>query len=638
MSQKPLVAIVNIVLLFAQAAFTNAADPSRTWPKIKLLNPKEVKLSGAIGDSLDRGVKRLAKPPYSLEWLRSDVSFETNRIFTNYSGDASGRFLELVALTRSEDHPAPAAFRPLMETVSKYQKADGHFGKEHDYSKPLKQNTTPITMLWGNARMLVGLVTCAEELHDPKLLEAAKRLGDFYVNSNKHLTSPAREAEYRSSGTYGDSYTCCYFPAMEGLNLLYLATKDERYLKQAKRMAEWFFKFDTLPTDHSHGNLCDWRSIVQLYEITGEKRYLDLACAKWDAAMNGGYIWPIGGVGEHFYVSFKGDEGCSESDLLRFHLDLWRMTGEVRYLDMAERLLLNQYAANQCPNGGYGMRLYDNDATGPIATHNPVEEWPFCCNFHGPLGLYFLKGYLAASSDQGIFVNFPLDFTAPVKAGGRDWRIAVQSNPRYSVGEADLEVELVPQGQTDATHTTLWLRVPAWSTGVKSASINGAVISPPVEGGYLRIERDFKAGEKVKITFLTELFAEGRKFQRQRIEPGKISRLRDVALVLGPQVLFAPQEPAGRPTLLATVNAAGKLELLAREENDYISVALPGPDVNEAQIATALESAPPVLLHPWQYSSTNRRMAFLCDLVVLPKGSTALKGLTAFVDRARSAR
>ena len=71
--------------------------------------------------------------------------------------------------------------------------------------------------------------------------------------------------------------------------MLYRATKDDRYLKQAQRMAEFFTKFDALPIDHSHGNLSAWRGILQLYEITGDRKYLDRARAKWDLAVKGGY-------------------------------------------------------------------------------------------------------------------------------------------------------------------------------------------------------------------------------------------------------------------------------------------------------------------------------------------------------------
>jgi hypothetical protein len=79
-------------------------------------------------------------------------------------------------------------------------------------------------------------------------------------------------------------------------------------------------------SDHSHGNLCAWRGILDLYAITGNRTYLERARAKWDAAVKGGFVWPLGGIGEHWYVSYAYDEGCSEADWLRFSLDLWRST------------------------------------------------------------------------------------------------------------------------------------------------------------------------------------------------------------------------------------------------------------------------------------------------------------------------
>ena len=111
-------------------------------------------------------------------------------------------------------------------------------------------------------------------------------------------------------------------------------------------------------------------------------------------------------------VSFSRDEGCSESDWLRLNLDLWRLTGETRYLDLAERLVENQYVANQCPNGGYGVAHFEGDSAGPVAIIGETDECPYCCSFHAPLGLHFLKGYLAAGCQRGVIVNFPYNFTA----------------------------------------------------------------------------------------------------------------------------------------------------------------------------------------------------------------------------------
>ena len=599
------------------------AEAPQPWTKVTLPSPRDVVLAGALGDSLRRGIARLGAEPYDVPWLLADVSFEVNRIFTNYSGDVSGRFIELAALASPVGKKSPATFAPLLAAIPRYQKPDGHFGVDVDLTKTLKAGSAPIPMLWGNARMLVGLVTCAGEYGDPRLLAAAKRLGDFYVATAEQLCSPRREAELRATGTAGNGYTCCYFPAIEGLVMLYTATKDERYLRQAERMAETFRKFDALPIDHSHGNLCAWRGILRLYEITGDRRYLDRARAKWDAAVHGGFVWTTGGVGEHWYVSFGVDEGCSESDWLRFCLDLWRFTGETRYLDMAERLLCNQYATNQCSNGGYGARHFEGNAKGPILATGTVEECNFCCSFHGPLGLYSLKSYLAAGSERGIFVNFPLDFTTRVRSGGRDWRLAVHANPDCRASATTMKVELTPAESGGDGRTTLWLRMPAWASGVAAASLAGKAITPAVAEGYVRIEGDFSSGGEAIVTFRTGLALEGRRFQKIVPQAGKTASFREVSLIAGPWVLAGASAEWVEPlTVLVTIDARGRLGVPGRDAHGCVTVALPGTDVPEARLAEAIRSAAASRLRPLAQSPESRSV-FVCNVVVVPADSPA---------------
>ncbi len=97
---------------------------------------------------------------------------------------------------------------------------------------------------------------------------------------------------------------------------------------------------------------------------------------------------------------------------------------------MAERVLHNQYRVNQAASGGYGSRHLEGGAAGPFALQPKLEEWDFCCSFHGPLGLHFLKAYLATASEAGVYVNFPLDFDAALKSAGQScaWRYV----PRHS--------------------------------------------------------------------------------------------------------------------------------------------------------------------------------------------------------------
>ena len=355
-------------------------------------------------------------------------------------------------------------------------------------------------------------------------------------------------------------------------------------------MAEFFTKFDCLPVDHSHGNLCAWRGILDLYGITGNRTYLDRAKAKWDAAVKGGFVWPLGGVGEHWYVFFSGDEGCSESDWLRFSLDLWRFTGQTRYLDIAERLLENQYATNQCPNGGYGMAHLDGDAAGPVAAIEQIDEWPFCCSFHGPLGLHFLKGYLAVGGERGVIVNFPYDFNAPVKAAGREWLVSVRSKSglhrrpdtkwRSSLRRGTRPRPAVATLGADARRGLPPLRSSPASGEAGAGHLPRAAIC----GSH----GEFKAGEKLTVDFQNTLVLEGRRFQKVPVAAGYVSRVKDVAVLAGPELSSPrPSRAAGGRCCLATLDAAGRLELPRdkRRRATSVTVALPGIEANDAQIA-----------------------------------------------------
>ncbi len=606
------------------------SQPKTTWLPEVLPRPRDVELRGPLGESLQRGLLRLRVTPYdSLPWIRADLdqSQQVDRIFKEWSGDVSGRYIEVMSLTSSTDPATHDLLRELLLAVPALQHSDGHYGGEiGDAAKQLEYRQQPV--FWGNTRLLVGLITAARELRQPALLEPAKKIGDFYVPLVDALCVPQNAERWKNEAQDSFSFITDFFPAVEGLALLYGATHEQRYLDAAERMAAFFLQFDHEPNGHSHGNLSTWRGILELYELTGKAKYGEQAIQKWDRVTGQGFVWPIGGTGEGW--SHGGGlknavggrsitEACADSDWLRFNLKLWHCTGETVYLDMAERHVHNQYLANQAVNGGHGHRPVLVDGQGKITGLDGAAacDATWCCSLHGPLGLEYLKSYLAAGSDSGVFVNFPLDFTSKVTSRGVDWTVTCRAKPNYLNGRADLDIELSPSGAATAVRTALLVRVPAWARSHHATDAEGHTIAAPVDGGYLRIERAFAAGSPVHLELETGLALEGR--ARRKIDPpcGQVTRVADAALTAGPLVLFATglRSPAN---LLLLSDAQGRLKPLAVSDQGLRSIALPGSETTVEQLATGADIRP-VALAPW--SGAPNATLFVNHWVVVPETS-----------------
>ncbi|MCU0871729.1 MAG: glycoside hydrolase family 127 protein [Pirellulaceae bacterium] len=616
MNRFPHTAALSGICLLSCIATEAAAE--HRW---QLPEARDVQLGGAMGEAYRRGAERLSQDPYrSAAFLRSDVSFETKRVFVNYSGDISGRFIEIASLMSPPGRMTPETLPAVLEDFARYQQADGHFGRAVDWNSPLEPenpNAVLLPIFWGNSRLLVGLLEAHRAFGRPDLLAAAKRIGDFYIATADRFLDPAREAEYRSTGTYAAGYVTDYFPGIEGLVRLYQATRDERYLRQAERMAAFFHRFDALPIDHSHGNLITHYGLLLLYEATGKAEYLDRPRRRWDEAVQGGYVWPTGGVGEKFRVSYPVDEGCSEADWLRLNLQLWRLTGESRYLEMAERLLWNHYATNRAPNGGYGHHEFACDADGPLVVKPKFTEAVWCCTFHGLRGLHTLKSHVVVGSDRGLFINFPLDVTAPISAGDGVWQVAVTCQERGGSVTCAVQVE---SRDSERRVPDVFLRPPAWAESVTVTDHRGEPLESAAEGGYLRLPGAEATQGGVRVTFAFSPRLEDRRLKRLALEPAAVTRHPGVTLWDGPRILLANTEQA-RPALIALVGKDGRLQLPRDGDGNLRLAMAPRVDAAEQEIAAAVKSEANVVLSAWERVRKDAAAAFVFDLITVPETS-----------------
>jgi len=398
--------------------------------------PPHVELSGEAGHAADISAARFRVAPFnSLPWLRADLTNETvsehddnfhnvmRRPYKQYSGDISGRFLEIMALNSRGNADVHTALPDLLKEVLKHQRPGGYFCASGaiDWQQPLDYNVKDqaapagrmLPALWGNSRMLCGLVEVTRAFPDNKpIADATRRLGDFYVSMLPRFNDPARVDEYMGAGTYAAGHVTCWFPAMEGLVKLGNLTGEKKYLDAAIKMAEFYQRFDKLPIDHAHGMLCNQFSLVLLYEATKNPAYLTRVEKRWSDLIAAGYVNPAGGILEKCHVEFERDEGCGIADWFRLNLALAKATGKARYWAMAERTLHNHFLQNQHSNGGFGHRYVHTDSEGVYGFQKRNYESTWCCTFHGELGFVQLRHHLLDRGDDVLTCNFPLEFTA----------------------------------------------------------------------------------------------------------------------------------------------------------------------------------------------------------------------------------
>ena len=527
----------------------------------KLPGEKTIALGGEVGAAAADSINRFRAAPYdSLAWLRADLTGEkvsefddtwghpNHRPFKNYSGDISGRFIEIMAMNSHGSYDVHPALKELLVEAKKQQRPGGYFAASGriDWKQPIDfkgdLSGTMMPGLWGNARLLCGLVEASRVFRDDAaLLATARRLGDFYVGLIPRFADPARMSEYAGGDTYAAGYVTCYFPAMEGLVKLHGLTGDGTYLEAAVAMAAFYKQFDRLPIDHTHGMLCNQVSMVLLYEATKDASYLERVEKRWNELVTGGYVNPAGGILEKCRVKFARDEGCAIVDWLRLNLALGRVTGKARYWAMAERTLHNHFLQNQTPKGGFGHRDMLCDQAGAYGFKSSIEEAVWCCTFHGQLGFVNLRSHLLARTAAALTFNFALDFTSKDAAG----TVLSEIRPVAAAGEV-LRQRIRLDGLPS---TVLRVRQPSWADAVTALDAGGKALPIEIKDGYCAT-----TGPVSEATFIYKggIYAEDRRCTR--LPDGPVAG-QPCVIGYGPKLLAAQGSAVAAPIWPTTLEA-----------------------------------------------------------------------------------
>lgn len=475
-------------------------------------HPRHVKAEGELARRLLLTQQRLLKgeaPAFDDDFILADVRLRPARRFNNFSGDLSGRWIGAFSVAAVGAPPWERVDRLVRETLA-CQRADGRFGDERlDFSTSQAIGREHMALLWGNGRLLVGLLEYHSVRPSPPVLAAARRLGDFCLQVRQNCLGS--DPGLRDQGAFGH---ICLTQLSEGWALLARATGEAEYADSAVMMLDALGQRAGV---HSHGWLSTLRGVLMAAEDREDRVIIGRVAAEVDDLLNSNECLACGGVAEYIGMDVKRvdiaahsgghlrDEGCSEADLARLCLQLWRLTGKDRYLRQCERIFLNHLFASQFPNGDFGSRALSN--TGFTLVENIGRAW-WCCTPHA----------LRCARDV-------LD--AAVTEEGEGWRIDLAIDCSWSSPNGSGRVQWTATDRMEISSdrdALVRLRQPDWG--------RFSALGASDAEGFLHVK--LKAGTPATISISHRLMLMGR--DNHPIETAPVSSV-EAAIYLGPWLM-----------------------------------------------------------------------------------------------------
>lgn len=317
---------------------------------------------------------------------------------------------------------------------------------------------------------------------------------------------------------------------------LYLVTKNERYLKQAKFFLDKRGKTarrevynqthkPVLEQDEAVGHAVRavymYSGMTDVGAIMRDSSYINTVDRIWENVISKKY-YITGGIGARHEGEAFGDnyelpnesaycETCAAIGNVYWNHRLFLMHGDAKYYDVLERTLYNGLISGVAMDGG--SFFYPN----PLACNTNYERKPWfgcaCCPSNISRFIPSLPGYIYATHNKDLYVNLFMSNTSNLKIAGKQVVISQQTDYPWN-GNVKIIVD-----KNNAESFNLKIRIPGWVRNEVVPSdlysfldtivptydikVNGITVKSKcsIKNGYLSINRSWKKGDKIEIHF-----------------------------------------------------------------------------------------------------------------------------------------
>lgn len=371
-------------------------------------------------------------------------------------------------------------------------------------------------------KVMAGLTDAYLFCDNQQALTIVTGMADWAGNILKDLTDVQLE-EMRK---------CEYGGMNDILVHIYELTGNKKYLDLSYKFHDHFVLDrlakgeDALQGKHSNTNVPKAIGCARRYELTGAESDKNIAAYFWDRIVNH-YTYVIGGNSNYEYLaepdrlndklSDNTCETCNTYNMLKLtrFLFSWQPTPELA--DYYERALYNHILASQNPNNGM-MCYFVPLRMGTQKQFSDSFNTFTCCVGSGMENhSKYTEGIYFQGKDGSLMVNLFI----PSELNWKEKDVIVRQESAFP--ESD-KITFTVQPRL-ATKFVLKIRQPKWASGM-SVKVNGADMKAAAVSGYWPIDRTWKMGDKVEVTLPMKMYTESMPDNPNRI-----------ALLYGPLVM-----------------------------------------------------------------------------------------------------
>ena len=292
----------------------------------------------------------------------------------------------------------------------------------------------------------------------------------------------------------------------ETLANLYAVTGKPYYIHVAERFdKKWFFDplaehRDELKGLHVNTHIPQVIAAARLYEVTGDRRYRDIAEYFWEEVVSE-RSYCTGGTSNHeswntdpgvlaHELSSNTTEDCCAYNMMKLTRHRFGWNPDARLMDYYERLVFNHRLGTINPEDGT-MMYYLPLASGYWKTFGKPYDSLWCCTGTGSEEYAKLTDTIYFHDDDSLYVNLYVDSSLEWPEKGLRFKQETKFPEQQGT--------TITVTAKNPTELGINLRVPYWSQG-GSVKINGATLpafSSP--SSYLALHRVWKTGDKVEL-------------------------------------------------------------------------------------------------------------------------------------------